>query len=179
MYSPGSGHPARNRLTFQLNQVLRRLRQYRTEGEWISALLDGVSAFAPEAAVFAVTNGSAALLGQVNMALAGDLKFATSSTAAFAAAFESKEPVVALRTPGETGSFLSGAAPGERAHIVPITNGSRVVALLFAAYGDEGSSEAIELIAGMASIVLERRANASLHTRIEDAQITRHLGADS
>jgi hypothetical protein len=49
---------------------------------------------------------------------------------------------------------------------VPILNGPRVVALLFAANQDYLDVNAIELIAGLASIVLERQSNTLLHTQI-------------
>ncbi|MBV9759300.1 MAG: hypothetical protein JO340_01940 [Acidobacteriaceae bacterium] len=178
MYPSDPGPAARNRLAFQLNQVLRRLRQYRTETQWVSAVLDGVSEFVPEAAVFAVKQGYIELLGQLKMALPSHASFSTASTAAFAAALASKEPVIALRTPGEIGALLGVSAPGERAHIVPISNEGRVVAVLFAQYAGAEQGEAIELIAGMASIVLERQSNTSLQTQISDAQIPRHLGTD-
>lgn len=174
MYPSDSGRAARDQLTYELNRLLRRMRQYRSEAEWVSALLDGVSEFVYQAAVFAVRDGVAELRGQVNLTLPDDASFPMPSTPAFAAAVESKEPVIALRTPGEVSSFLSAAEPGERAHILPISNGNRVVALLFAADSNPVDGNAIELIAGMASIVLERQANASLH-----AQIARHLGTSS
>lgn len=159
-------------LTRELNQILRRLRQYQTEGEWASAVLDGASRFVRKAALFLLRDGVLILRGQINMALPEQVGIALSSAAAFAAAVESRDPLVAMRTASEVGAALS--APGEHAHIVPICNGERVVALLFAAAGEASDEDALELVAGMASIVLERQANASRHT-----QIARHLGSNS
>jgi hypothetical protein len=159
-------------LTRELNQLLRRLRQYQTEGEWVSAVLDGASRFMRQGALFLLRDGVLILRGQINMALPAQFPITVSSAAAFAAALESKDPLVALRTATEVGLALS--APGEHAHIVPICNGDRVVALLFAAAGEVSDEDALELVAGMASLVLERQANASRHT-----QITRHLGSSS
>lgn len=169
-----SGSNARGQLTRELNQLLRRLRQYRTEAEWVSALLDGASQFTDEAAVFSLKDGVMLLCGQVDCGLADGLSLPVSSAAAFASALESREPVMALRTPGEVSEALSAPAQGQRAYILPISNGDRVVALLYAADSEKTDGNALELITGMASIVLERQANVSLH-----AQIARHLGTSS
>jgi hypothetical protein len=173
MYSPDSGNSPRQ-LTRELNQLLRRFRHYRTEAEWISALLDGASQFIQQAAVFTFKDGVLLLRGQINLALPDQFSFPVSSTAAFASALESRDPVIALRTPAEVHSLLSSPQPSERAYILPICNSDRVVALLFAAGREAADGDALELIAGMASMVLERQANASLH-----AQIARHFGSDS
>jgi hypothetical protein len=156
----------------ELNQLLRRLRHYQTEGEWASAVLDGASRFMRRGALFLLREGVLTLRAQANLGLPHPFSLAISSAAAFAAAVESKDPLVALRTPGEVGQALS--APGEHAHIVPISNQERVVALLFAAAGEGSDADALELVASMASIVLERQVNASLHT-----QIGRRLGTSS
>jgi hypothetical protein len=159
-------------LTRELNQLLRRLRHYQTEGEWASAVLDGASRFMRRGALFLLREGVLTLRGQIHLGLPDALSIAISSAAAFAAAVESRDPLVALRTPSEVGPALS--APGEHAHIVPICNQERVVALLFAAAGEGSDEDALELVAGMASSVLERQVNASLHT-----QIARRLGSSS
>ena len=174
MYPLETGSAPRPELTRELNHLLRRLRQYRTEAEWVSALLDGASRFVRQAAVFTLQDGVLRLRGQVNLGLPGELSFAVSETAAFASAVESRDPVTALRTRTEVSERLSTPEPNERAHILPISNGNRVVAVLFAAGAEPVDGDALELVAGMASIVLERQANASLH-----AQIARHLGTDS
>lgn len=153
-------------LVDDLNQLLRRLRQYRTGSDWAAALLDGASRFVHQVAVFAFENGALRLLGQRNLDLPADFSFPAASAAAFAAVIESRDPVVAIRTPTEVTGILAVTADGERAHIIPIVNGSRVVALLFAADLHWVHVNALELVAGMASMVLERQANASLHAQI-------------
>ncbi len=45
---------ARSELTKELNQSIRRLRQYQGEREWSSALIDALARFTPQAAVFEV-----------------------------------------------------------------------------------------------------------------------------
>jgi hypothetical protein len=61
---------------------------------------------------------------------------------------------------------LSSPELGERAHVLPILNAGRVVAVLFAADRNYMDVNALELIAGLASAVLERHSNAALHARI-------------
>jgi hypothetical protein len=175
MHPRGSERTGRRHLAHELNQLLRRLRQYRTEAEWVAALLDGAGLFAGQAAVFALKDGVLTLRGQSNLAIAaGASSFAISSAAAFAAAADSRDPVIALRTASEVGEALQAAEPGGRGYVVPISNGDRVVALLFAAMEGAADGDGLELVAGIASVVLERQANASLH-----AQIGRHLGSSS
>jgi hypothetical protein len=150
----------------ELNQLLRRLRRYQTEGEWVSAILDGASQFASQVALFTYHDGVLHLRGEKNLNLAEDVSFSTAEAAAFESAINSKDTVVALRTPDEVGEALSSPDAQERVHIIPITNGPRVVALLFAAHHDHFDVNGVELIAGLASTVLERHSNASLHTQV-------------
>lgn len=159
---------SRAELTHELNQLMRRFRQYQTESEWANTLLDAAAHFAEQAAVFAVRDGVAGLRGQINLTVAEGLSFPVSTAAAFAAAVESKDPVIALRTASEVGQALSNG--GERAHLFPVTNGKRVVGLLFAA-GERLDGNALELIAGLASVVLERRSNTDLHAQIAAAPV--------
>jgi hypothetical protein len=160
---------ARSQITNELNQFLRRLRQYGKEGEWISALLDSAGRFAQGAALFEVKNEALALRGQLKMELPADFSFPLASAAAFVSAIETKDPVVALRSPSEVGERLSDKNSGERAHLIPLLNGSRVVAVLFAADREYTDANGLELIAGMASAVLERKSNVGLHSQIAEA----------
>jgi hypothetical protein len=161
-----SGRAARAQLAHDLNQLLRRLRQYQTEAEWVNILLDAASRFAQQAAVFRLKNGIASLGGQANLAVSPDLSFPIKSAAAFACAADSKDPVTALRTPGEVSEALSTSDPDDRAQIFAIGNAGRTVALLFAADASGMDANALELIAGIASLVLERQSNSSLHSQI-------------
>ncbi len=153
-------------ITNELNQSLRRLRHYQSEAEWISAVLDGAARFVREVAVFSVNNGVLSLRGEYNLNLPEKLSFPVVSAAAFASAIQSKDLVIALRKPSEVGEALSVPAHGERAHIVPIPNGDRVAAVLFAADREYMDVNALEVIASLASAVLERRSNLSLHAQI-------------
>ena len=161
-----SGRAARAQLAHDLNQLLRRFRQYQSEAEWAHTLLDAASRFAQQAAVFTLKNDMASLRGQANLVLPPDLAFPIKSAAAFASAADSKDPVTALRTPGEVSEALSTARADERAQILPIANAGRTVALLFAADASEVDANALELITGIASLVLERQSNSTLHSQI-------------
>ena len=114
----------RRQIANDLNQLLRRLRQYEKEGEWISATLDSAGSFAQEISIFEVKSENLVLRGQLKMGLPADLSFPVSSAAAFASAIQTKDPVVALRSPSEVGEKLSGGSAGQRVHIVPLANGN-------------------------------------------------------
>ena len=161
-----SAQAARSQLTSELNQLLRRLRQYQTQGELTSAVLDGALQFVCQVALFTIQDGVLHLRGQHNLNLPADLSFPAAGAPAFQSVISSKDTVIALRTAAEVGEALSSPDPQERIGIIPILNGPRVVALLFAANQDHLDLNVLELIAGLASSVLERQSNASLHTQI-------------
>lgn len=163
---------ARTQLTHELNQILRRLRNYQNEGEWFSVVLDGASRLVHQVAVFEFANNVLVLRGKRNLNLPDDYSFPSASAPAFLSAIEARDPIIALRTPGEVSEWLSGPDSSERAHIFPIANGSRVVAVVFAADRDYFDLNGLELLTGLASTVLERKSNSALH-----AQIT--FGAES
>jgi hypothetical protein len=158
-------------LIHELNQLLRRFRQYQNQSEWIGAVLDGSSRFAPQAALFAFEGAMFRLRGQRNLELAENVSFSKADAGAFRAAADSMDHVVALRTPAEVSEPLSSPNPRDRAHLFPILNGARAVAVLFAAGEGDGdlNTDGLELIAGMASMALERRSNTALHPQIATA----------
>jgi hypothetical protein len=158
---------ARHQLANELNQTVRRLRNYQNESDWIAAVLDGVAHFSRETAVFTVQSGRAILRAKHGLDILPDLSFEIESAGAFSSAAESRDPVVALRTTGEVGSALSSSEAGARAHIFPVLNGTRVAALIFAADPDYLDVNALELIGGIASAVLERNSNSNLHAHIK------------
>ena len=161
---------ARCQITNELNQVFRRLRHYQSESEWISAVLDAASRFVQQVAVLGLQDGVLTLRAQYNLKVPGDLSFPLSSARAFANAIDSRDPIIALRTSAEVTEAFSAPEADERAHIIPIANGARIVAVLFAADQDYIDVNALELIGGLASAVLERRSNTSLHAQIAPAQ---------
>src|SRR5437763_1968748 len=105
---------ARAHITNDLNQLFRRLRHYRTEGEWSSAILDGVAPFVPQVALFTYQNGLLNLCGQRGLNLADGLSFAATGAGAFENVISSKDTLVALRTPAEVGAALSSTDLEER-----------------------------------------------------------------
>lgn len=157
---------ARYQLTNELNQLLRRFRHYQNEAEWIAALLDGATRFAQHAAIFSLQNETLRLRAHSNLDLPAEITFPLASAPAFASAVESHDPIIALRTASEVTQDLAASEPGERCHLFPIMNGSRTVAILFAADQEYMDVNALELVAGLASAVLERQSNTSLHSQI-------------
>ena len=162
-----AAHAARLQLTTDLNHAARRLRQYRTEEDWATAVLAAVEGFVDQAALFTIQNATCRLRGKFQLEIAHDFSFLTTSAPAFANAIGSKDSVVALRTPGEVGAPLSASGAAQRAHIVPILNGERVTAVLFAASENRLDLNGLELIAAMASLVLERQTNTAKNVQIE------------
>lgn len=147
---------ARSQVTAELNQMLRRLRQYSTEQEFTRAVVDGACLFAQSAAFFSVENGSLVLRAEKGLNLSGGLRFPASERRAFAQAAEAKEVVIALRTASEVGADL---AANERAIVVPVQNSERVSGILFASGATD--VESIELVASLASLVLSRKQKQS------------------
>src|SRR5581483_10907326 len=94
-----------------------------------------------------------------NLAIEAPLTISISSAAAFRSAIDSREAVVTLRRASEVGAQLAAEDANTRAHIFPIANGSRIVALLFAPQEEALNFEGLELITSMASAVLERQSN--------------------
>ena len=164
---------ARSSLLHHLNQILRRLRRYETEGEWASTTLDGAAQFASKVALFAVRAEMLVLLGERGLSVASGLEIARRSGAAFSNAISANDTVITMRTPAEVGDALASAEFDERACIVPISNRDRVVSVLFALSGSEElNTDALELVAGLASAVLERGSNTTLHAQIQPATVS-------
>jgi hypothetical protein len=157
----------------RLNQLLRRFRQYQNETEWLQVSLDGALLFAQQVAIFSVEDQIVRLRTQANLDLPANFSFRLPQARAFASSCDLKDPVTALRTPGEVTARLSDSRTGQTAHLFPIMNGGRVAAVLFAAVGmNEGRApdmNGLELVCGVAGSVLERQANQALHAQITPA----------
>jgi hypothetical protein len=161
-----SARDARVELLSQFNSLARRFRQYKTEGEWVGLVLEGARAFAHQVALFALENGVLHLRGHVNLELPDTLAFPMEGAAAFQSVCATKDPVTALRNPAEVSEALSVPATVERAHLLPILNGARVAAILFAAGSESFDLNGLEFVTGLASGVLERQSNATRHAQI-------------
>jgi hypothetical protein len=161
-----SAKDARVELLSEFNSLARRFRQYETEGEWARLVLEGARAFAHQLGLFVLENGVLHLRGQVNLELPDMLAFPIEGAAAFQSVCATKDPVTALRHPAEVTEALSVAAKMERAHLLPIMNGARVAAILFAGGSKDQDLNGLEFIAGLASSVLERPSNVTRHAQI-------------
>jgi hypothetical protein len=160
---------ARSRVSEDLNQAARRLKQYKTDAEWYAAVVDGVSRFAPEVALFSVEGDRFLLKGARGLALQDDLTIDGADAAAFRNAVDSGELAVALASASEVSESLAATVPVNRALLVPIGNGERVAALLFCAARDGTDTNAIEVIVNIASSVLERHSRGPAHMQIAAA----------
>lgn len=156
----------RRQLLGELSSVCRRLRQYENEEQWLGALRDGIALGAHSFAVLTLADCVLRLRHQQQLDLPETSGFAVSSAKAFAAAIESRDQVVALRTPDEVGEQLSSSGATGRAHLFPVANGKRVVAIVFAVTGDSLDVSLVELVSGVAATVLERQSNQSIHSQI-------------
>ena len=157
---------ARVELLSQFNSLARRFRQYETEGEWVRLVMEGARAFADQLALFVIVNGVLHLRGQVNLDIPDTLAFPVEVAAAFQSVYATKDPVTALRHYTEVTEPLSSPTRAERAHLLPILNGTRVAAVLFAAGNEDPDLNGLEFVTGLASGVLERQANATRHAHI-------------
>ncbi len=162
---------SRAQIVSQLNQLLRRLRQYGGEKDWVRLVLEGAGIFSRQVALFSLEGGQVRLRGQINLDLPESLSFSCAQGMAFEAARASADAVIALRTAAEVTESLSDINQGSRAHLFPISNSARVAAILFAAVEPETDAEALELIAGLASCALERQTNALQHSQIGAAPV--------
>jgi hypothetical protein len=169
---------ARAKTAGELNQIGRRLKHYKSESEWCDAVLDGAALFTTEAALFTMEGDELKLKGSRNMGLPIGSVLPIGQAAAFRNAQQTKDTVVAMRTRTEVSELLFAATPAARAHIVPILNGPRVAAMLFAAGSGPASADAIELIATVASAVLERSSQSPRHVQISAAGLG-HAAQDS
>lgn len=157
---------ARAKAAGELNQIARRLKQYANLPGWYSAVLDGAARFATEIALFAVEGDALMLKGCRDLELREGSSLGLGQAAAFRNALDTKEPTVALRTRNEVSELLASPATAARAYVIPILNGTRVVAMLFAGVDESSSANALELIATVASAVLERNSQTPAHVQI-------------
>ena len=92
-----AGH-ARSKVSEDLNQTARRLKQYNVESDWYDAVLDGAARFTPETALFAVEGDTFILKGARGLELPPDLVISAAQGAAIRNALDYREVVVALAT---------------------------------------------------------------------------------
>ncbi len=154
---------AERSLAEHLNQSVRRLRQSNGFSEIASILCDASARFAKTCAVFRVneaTVGGERLRGGASGAEARfhEIRFQSLGAAAFAAALESREPVVALSSASEVSAACAGAmglAAADKAYLFPLTVDQSTVGILVAAGDVEAAG--IELLTQATAAVLEAR----------------------
>src|SRR6476661_6284602 len=107
-----AGH-ARTKVSEDLNQTARRLKQYKADSDWYDALLDGAARFTPETALFAVEGDTFILKGARGLALPSDLVISSAQGAAFRNALDSGEVVFALATWKEVSEPVASSVPAD------------------------------------------------------------------
>ena len=154
---------AERALAEHLNQSVRRLRQAAAFSEIAAILCDASAPFADACAVFCISENAVAaerLRGATGEAAERfrQIRFAAPEAAAFAGAIESREPVVALCSAAEVPPAVAeavGHAPGDKAHLFPLTVDRTTVGMLYAT--GAVSSAALELLSQAAAAVMEAR----------------------
>ncbi len=156
-----SAETGRFKTTEELNGIVRRLKQGKTEADWCAAVLDGAARFVSSVALFVLQSDVLVVKGTRGFTLPPDCPVPLAQAAAFRNARESGELVLALGAKSEVSETIAQALPFNRVFVIPISNGLRVAAFLLASAAEPGDSHVLELIAEMASFVLERRAQTS------------------
>jgi hypothetical protein len=119
-----------------LKQTVRRLRRTESESEALSLIVSSTVSCCTKAAAFVLEQDHAKLLFDRGLD-AGNIAIDFSKAAAFFAAVETKDPVVALANDIELSPEFyrvasAGFEPGERAHLFPVVTRGSVVAIFFA-----------------------------------------------
>jgi hypothetical protein len=161
-----AGEQTRRELIRKLNQVARRLRGFEDQRQWANTLVDATRGFCGRAALFLVRNRKLCLETTRNF---DDAELATEvpldDAPAFAAAMETRDTLVAMRSIGELSGPIAnyvreGAGDGDpKAYLFPILTRHDVPAVLFVDSG-EVDVDTLELVAAIAGGVLEPRQAA-------------------
>jgi hypothetical protein len=153
----------------RLNQVLRRLRAAREE-QVLKLLAEGCAPYAEKLVVLVFESNHsgknqtrvAASAGISEKDVSLDTAFDTAQAPAIVSAIESRDPVVALATPGEISSALAQAfgegSDSRKAYLFPVAARHTVVAMLAAS--EVAVSAQIELLCEAAGMRLEAEPTA-------------------
>ena len=143
----------------RLNQSIRRLRTFESDAQWASAVLDATEPFCDRAALLTLGDLKLHLEAVRGLTRPPELPdVALAEAPAFASVVATADAVVALRTRGEmseTFAAVFGEEPGTRFHLFPIATRERVLAILYADSAGPIETAAIELVAGIAGMVLD------------------------
>jgi hypothetical protein len=158
-----SGKTARRDLIQKLNQSARRLRHFENESQWSHTLVDATRGFCGRAALFLVRDRALHLEASRNIdGPAPPEDVALEAAPAFATAVETRDTLVAMRTPGELSSPLAELlcesldSGNARCCLFPLVTRQGVPAVLYAD-SDEVDVDALELLTATAAAVLEAR----------------------
>jgi hypothetical protein len=147
-----------------LNQSVRRLASAENDEQWRETLLDATQGFCGRAALFTVNRGMLELESTRNIQSERQLTDAPLDSApAFGAAMETRDTIVAMRTKGEMSPSVAqyfGEAENDKFYLFPVISRGRVATLLYAD-GGNAQVESLELLAVVASAILEGRSSVS------------------
>ena len=147
-----SAQAARRELIQKLNQITRRLRGFEDQRQWSNTLVDATRGFCGRAALFLIRDGRLHLETTRNFDDA-DLADAVplDDAPAFAAAVETRDTLVAMRSSGELSDAIARyvGEGDDKVYLFPVVGRQEVPAVLFADSG-EVDVDAIELVVAIA-----------------------------
>jgi hypothetical protein len=156
-----SGKTARRDLIQKLNQSARRLRHFESESQWSHTLVDATRGFCGRAALFLVRDRALHLEASRNVDVPAPTEdIGLEAAPAFATAVETRDTLVAMRTPGELSAQLADLlgesldSGNARCCLFPLVTRQGVPAVLYAD-SDDVDVDAIELLTVTAAAVLE------------------------
>ena len=152
LHAGAAAKSARTRLAEDLNQGLRRLRQAPTLDESATLLVELALPFSVRSAVIVFRDGMAEVIASQRMGTL-PVTFAPNAGAAFRAAIDSGDPVVALGTAPEISAALAERLDREneeRVHLFPLSVRGAVQGILLASEATEAA--ALELLANVAAL---------------------------
>lgn len=159
----------RREVSEDLNQRIRRLRQAGQTEAVLVSLIDSSAPYSRRAAVFCFDGDEARAQAQRNLG-AETLVFRSEQGAAFLAAIETRDPVVAASSGSEISPALASAAggePSERAYLFPLVVRQQVSAIVFASGAVQAAS--LELLCEAAAMRLESLQHEAAATKPKPA----------
>ena len=156
-----SAKAERRALLDKLNQSARRLCQFENEAQWAKTLVEATSGFCHHAALFLLIGRALRFAAARNIdGEAPPYGVPLETAPAFAAAVDTRDTLVAMRSAGEMSEPLAaylGESDG-KFYVIPIATRDAVLALLYAdAPAGNVDSHALELLAAVAGAVRDSR----------------------
>ncbi len=178
---------ARRRLTEELNQAVRRLRQASTSEEVTQWLLEASTPFCERAAMLGVDGGSIEGLGlrgveaEPSRQVFEAMHLPIGNGAAFQHCIDGKEPVVAIARESEVSAELMNIfhhAEGERVHLYPVLVHGEVAGVLYAAGSEATDPAALELLTEIGATMTENLVSAPLPAELPAPGLVRIDGIE-